>query len=72
MARRLAESKATYLQGRAVTGHRSDAMFAHYAAAANREEMADEALDAMAKRFGLANDDGNAPVATDGNGAKNG
>ena len=55
MARRLAESGATHLQGRAVTGHKSDAMFAHYAAAANRESLADEALDRMSERMGLEN-----------------
>lgn len=61
MARRLAESGATYLQGRAVTGHRSDAMFAHYAAKASNEMLADEALDRMSDRMGLANFPG--PVA---------
>lgn len=58
MARRLAESGATVMQGRAVTGHRSDAMFMHYAAAANREAMADTALDQMAEGLGISNDDG--------------
>ncbi|QOT71934.1 tyrosine-type recombinase/integrase [Sphingobium fuliginis] len=53
MARRLAESGATYLQGRAVTGHRSDAMFAHYAAKANATAMAEEALEQMAERIGI-------------------
>jgi len=53
MARRLAESSVTYLQGRAVTGHRSDAMFAHYAAKADNAAMADEALDQMAEKFNL-------------------
>lgn len=53
MARRLAESGATTMQGRAVTGHRSDAMFIHYAAKANREAMADEALDRMAENIGI-------------------
>src|SRR5690606_30416892 len=51
MARRLAESGATYLQGRAVTGHRSDAMFAHYAARANNAAMADIALEQMAENI---------------------
>lgn len=58
MARRLAETGATTMQGRAVTGHKSDAMFIHYAAKANRETMADEALDRMSDRLSLANDDG--------------
>ncbi|WP_030540293.1 tyrosine-type recombinase/integrase [Sphingobium sp. DC-2] len=53
MARRLAESGATTMQGRAVTGHRSDAMFIHYAAKANREAMADEALERMAENIGI-------------------
>lgn len=72
MARRLAEAGATYLQGRAVTGHRSDAMFAHYAAAASRESMADTALDAMADRLGLANDDGKQSGKFANDGGKNG
>lgn len=58
MARRLAESGATVMQGRAVTGHRSDAMFMHYAATANRESMADEALERMSERLSLANQNG--------------
>lgn len=58
MARRLAETGATTMQGRAVTGHKSDAMFIHYAAKANRETMADEALDRLADRLVMANDDG--------------
>ncbi|MDR2858401.1 MAG: tyrosine-type recombinase/integrase [Novosphingobium sp.] len=58
MARRLAETGATTMQGRAVTGHKSDAMFIHYAAKANREAMADEALDRLSDRLALANDDG--------------
>lgn len=53
MARRLAESGATTMQGRAVTGHKSDAMFIHYAAKANREAMADEALERMAENIGI-------------------
>lgn len=55
MARRLAETGATTMQGRAVTGHRSDAMFIHYAAKANRETMANEALNRLADRMGMAN-----------------
>lgn len=53
MSRRLAESGATQMQGRAVTGHKTDSMFAHYAASANREQMADLALDRMAEVIGL-------------------
>jgi integrase len=48
MSRRLAEAGATNQQGRAVTGHKTDAMFSHYAAAANRANLADEALDRVA------------------------
>ncbi|MFA7585596.1 MAG: site-specific integrase [Novosphingobium sp.] len=54
MSRRLAEAGATTLQGRAVTGHKTDAMFAHYAAAANREKLADEALDRVAQIIPLS------------------
>ncbi len=72
MARRLAESGATYMQGRAVTGHRSDAMFAHYAASANREMMADQALGSMADKLGFGNDDGKPKWQTSGNGGSNG
>ena len=71
MARRLAETGATTMQGRAVTGHRSDAMFIHYAAKASRESMADEALDRMADRMGLANDDGNRNGCLPKKGVKN-
>lgn len=53
MARRLAESGATTLEGRAVTGHKSDAMFAHYAAAASAEKMADRAMDRVGEALGF-------------------
>ena len=68
MSRRLAESGATNMQGRAVTGHKTDAMFVHYAAAANREKMADEALDRVANVIALANENGKLAKK----GAKNG
>lgn len=58
MSRRLAEGGATSLEGRAVTGHKTDAMFAHYAASAQRDLMADEAMDKVAGRIGLANRNG--------------
>lgn len=45
MARRLAESKATNQQGKAVTGQRSDRMFTYYAEQANKQDLADTALD---------------------------
>lgn len=44
MARRLAEAGVSTLEGRAVTGHKTDAMFSHYAASASRESMADKRL----------------------------
>jgi integrase len=44
MSRRLAEAGATNLQGRAITGHKTDRMFAHYAAEADRAHLADEAM----------------------------
>lgn len=51
-SRRLAESGATVLEGRAVTGHKTDATFSYYAEKADRERMADAAmanLDRMRK-----------------------
>ncbi len=44
MSRKLAESGATTLQGRAVTGHKTDRMFSYYAENANREGLADDAM----------------------------
>jgi integrase len=43
-ARRLAESGATNAEGRAVTGHKTDAMFSYYSAKANRKRLADSAF----------------------------
>lgn len=43
-SRRLAESGATSLQGRAITGHKTDKEFAHYAASADKERMAEQAV----------------------------
>jgi len=51
MSRRLAESGATTFQGRAVTGHKTDKQFAHYAEKANRELLADEAVANLSRRF---------------------
>ena len=51
VSRRLAESGATSLQGRAVTGHKTDREFAYYAEQANREEMADEAMANLNRKF---------------------
>lgn len=53
LARRLADAGATHLQGRAVTGHKSDAMFSHYAASANREAMADQAMGLVANHLAI-------------------
>lgn len=44
-SRRLAEAGATALEGRAVTGHKTDKMFAYYAESANRRVMAGVAMD---------------------------
>lgn len=52
LSRQLAESGATPLQGRAVTGHKTDKMFAHYAASANQAEMAEQALANRSKKRG--------------------
>lgn len=50
-SRRLAESGATVLQGRAVTGHKTDREFARYAESANRADMADAAMANLHDRF---------------------
>lgn len=54
MSRRLAESGATDAQGRSVTGQKKNQTFAYYAAKANREALADDAL-ANLKNRNLAN-----------------
>jgi len=51
MSRRLAESGATNSQGRAVTGHRTDRMYQHYAASADQAALASEAVANLAKKF---------------------
>jgi integrase len=43
-SRRLAEAGATPLEGRAVTGHKTDRMFAYYAESANRRALAGTAM----------------------------
>lgn len=43
-ARRLAENGATNAEGRAVTGHKTDAMFNYYSQKANRKQLADRAF----------------------------
>lgn len=50
VSRQLAESGATSLQGRAVTGHKKDETFAHYAAKANRKALADAAFTHLVGR----------------------
>lgn len=51
MSRRLAESGATVLQGRSVTGHKTDREFARYAERANKAGMADEAMANLARKL---------------------
>lgn len=51
ISRRLAESGATVLQGRAVTGHKTDREFAHYAEKANQADMAGEAMANLSLKF---------------------
>ena len=50
-SRRLAESGATVLEGRAVTGHKTDKEFARYAESANRRVMAGKAMSNLYERF---------------------
>ncbi len=49
-SRRLAESGATSLQGRAVTGHKTDRTFAYYAEQADREILADAAIAGLSRK----------------------
>lgn len=49
MSRRLAESGATMLQGRAVTLHKTDREFAHYAEMAAQQELSDQAMANLKK-----------------------
>lgn len=51
MSRRLAERGATNLQGRAVTGHRTDRVFMHYAEKADQAALADAAMANLGTRF---------------------
>ena len=51
MSRRLAESNVTTLQGRSVTGHKTDAMFSRYAEKANKEDLSDEAMANLDRKF---------------------
>lgn len=47
VSRRLAEAGATALEGRAVTGHKTDRMFAYYAESADKEALAGVAIGKM-------------------------
>lgn len=51
ISRRLAEAGVTSLQGRAITGHKQDKEFAHYAEKADRAGLADEAMANLAKKL---------------------
>lgn len=51
ISRRLAESGSTVLEGRAVTGHKTDREFAHYAAKADRANLATKAMANLEKKF---------------------
>ena len=51
ISRRLAESGATILQGRAVTGHKTDREFARYAESANKRGMAAVAMANLHNKF---------------------
>ena len=51
MSRRLAESGATTLQGRAVTGHKTDREFNHYAEQANQGDLAKTAMANLSQKF---------------------
>ncbi len=50
MSRRLAESGATHMQGKAVTGHKTDREFSRYAAAADQVALADQAVANLAAK----------------------
>lgn len=52
ISRRLAESGATSLEGRAVTGHKTDREFARYAEQANRRALAKTAMGKVANHAG--------------------
>lgn len=58
MSRQLAEAGATDAQGRAVTGQKKNATFAHYAAKADRGRLADQAMRKLIGEPDLANPTG--------------
>lgn len=47
VSRRLVEAGATSLEGRALTGHKTDGMFAYYSESANKEHLATVAMGKM-------------------------
>ena len=51
LSRRIAEAGGTANQGRAVTGHKSDRMFAHYSQSADREALAGQILANVSEKF---------------------
>lgn len=57
-SRRLAEAGATVLEGRAVTGHKTDREFAKYAESANKRALAGKAMSNVHKRFAKSNPEG--------------
>ena len=57
ISRRLAESGATVLEGRAVTGHKTDKEFMKYAESARRTVMAERALANLHKEFAKQDDE---------------
>ncbi|MGX7896860.1 site-specific integrase [Tsuneonella sp. HG222] len=57
-SRRVAESGGTDAEGMSVTGQKKSETFTHYRAAANRQQLADEALDKVTAKFDLANPPG--------------
>jgi integrase len=52
VSRRLAEAGATALEGRAVTGHKTDRMFAYYAESASKEGLASVAMGKVVANLG--------------------
>lgn len=51
MSRRLAENGATHMQGKAVTGHKTDREFSRYAASADQVALADKAVANLSDRL---------------------
>lgn len=52
MSRRLAEGGATSLEGRSITGQKTDKMFAHYAESASKRDMARVAMGKVVANLG--------------------